>query len=163
MNQLDPKAKRYIFILTLFFFPIIAFLAAMPIALILGVISQYKTESTTIIWAIIIFGGFVVSYIFGATVFSKLTWKYFRYQLTETEFRMEYGIIFKKYISIPYDKIQNVDISRGLILRYLGLSTLQIHTAGVGGRRTGEGALPGLAKDTAEELRQKLVDYNRRR
>lgn len=64
----------------------------------------------------------------------------------------------EKYVTIPYDRIQNVDIYRGVVDRLLGLN---IHTAGWGisGWRTFdvEGYLPGLSKEVAEELRDELI------
>ena len=80
----------------------------------------------------------------------------------EDEFKIERGVINKEYISIPYNKIQNVDIQRGLIARFLGLSDLQVQTAGygaTGGLRPGgsEGRLPGLDVDIADEIRKNIM------
>jgi len=94
-------------------------------------------------------------------IWAKLSWRYYGYQLTEDAFKKEYGVIWKHYISIPYERIQNVDIRRGIISRILGLSELMIQTAGygaVGARGIGaEGYLPGLDKNTAEQLREELI------
>ena len=72
------------------------------------------------------------------------------------------GIIYKKYVSIPYDRIQNVDIHRSLLARILGLSSLRIHTAGVGGMASAEGNLPGVSTEVAEQLREELLSRSRR-
>ena len=63
-------------------------------------------------------------------VWAKLTYHFYRYELTDAGFRKELGVIFKKYVTIPYDRIQNVDIYRGILARMLGLSDLKIQTAG---------------------------------
>lgn len=92
---------------------------------------------------------------------ARLTYHFYRFELTEDTYRAERGIIWKRYISIPYDRIQNVDIYRGIWDRILGLSDIQIHTAGYGGtgaRGMGsEGRLPGLDKERAEEVRDILI------
>ena len=68
--------------------------------------------------------GFGISY-----AVSKLRYKYYKYELAHDGFHCENGIIWKKYISIPYERIQNVDINRGILARLLGLSDLDIQTA----------------------------------
>jgi len=92
---------------------------------------------------------------------AKLTVLYYRYELREDGFRKEHGIIWKRYVTIPYDRIQNVDIFRGLIARLLGLSDLQIQTAGgitVGSYGAfSEGRLPGLSREVAEQLRDEVI------
>ena len=79
-------------------------------------------------------------------------------------------MIWKKYVTIPYERIQNVDIHRGLIARLLGLSDLNIQTAGAstmvyrgrgGGGFGAEGRLPGISCEIAEQLRDELVKRSR--
>lgn len=98
----------------------------------------------------------VISSIF-AYIFARLTYSNWKYQLTEDALRIEKGIIWKKYVSIPYEKIQNVDILRGLLTRILRLSDLQIQTAGISGYALTEGRLPGLSIEAAEQIRDNLV------
>ncbi len=97
-------------------------------------------------------------------MWAELSYRFYRYELTEDAYKSERGVIWKKYVSIPYGQIQNVDIYRGVIARLLGLSDLQIQTAGYGGGRgregfgfASEGRLPGLSKEDAEKLRDELI------
>ena len=100
-----------------------------------------------------------VLYIVICFIAAKLTYKYYKYELTDRGFRKESGIIYKKYVTIPYDRIQNVDIHRGITARILGLSDLHIQTAGTSAPSAiGEGRLPGLSVEIAERLRDELVD-----
>jgi len=98
-------------------------------------------------------------------VIAKLTYHYYRYEMSELVFKKEHGIIWKKYVSIPYDRIQNVDIYRGVFARLLGLSDIQIQTAG--GITAGsygafsEGRLIGVSKEEAEKLRDELIQRAR--
>src|SRR3989344_8042912 len=101
----------------------------------------------------------------GSFVWAKLTNYFYRYELTDAGFRKESGVIYKRYVTIPYDRIQNVDIYRGIVARLLGLSDLQVQTAGssaVYGRAgfgmNAEGRLPGLSKEEAEQLRNRLTE-----
>ena len=108
----------------------------------------------------------ILLYIGFCYLWAKLSYQNWHYELGEDAIKIEKGIIWKKYISIPYNRIQNIDIYRGVIDRLLGLSDLQIQTAGYGAAGASgvgsEGRLPGLAKDEAEKLREELVKRSKR-
>lgn len=90
-------------------------------------------------------------------VWAKLSVENFRYELTKDSFKKEFGVVVKRYVAIPYSKIQNVDIYRGVVDRLLGLSTLIIQTAGISGQIRSEGSVPGLNKEDALALREELL------
>lgn len=94
-------------------------------------------------------------------IIAKLSYYFYRYELTEVGFKKESGIIYKKYVTITYERIQNVDITRGLLERILGLSSLFIQTAGSGAHIGAEGTLPGLSRVDAEQLRDELIRRSR--
>jgi uncharacterized membrane protein YdbT with pleckstrin-like domain len=103
----------------------------------------------------------IVTFLVLCFLWAKLSYRFYRYELTEAGFRKELGVIWKVYVTIPYDRIQNVDIYRGIWARILGLSDLNVQTAGmstaVGGAGGSEGRLPGLSQEIAEELRDELI------
>lgn len=103
----------------------------------------------------------IVAYLIVAWLWAKWTHHFYKYELREDGFRKEHGIIWKKYVTIPYDRIQNVDIHRGILARMLGLSDLQIQTAGAITAGSygafAEGRLPGISREVAEEIRDSLV------
>ncbi|MDO8469886.1 MAG: PH domain-containing protein [bacterium] len=94
-------------------------------------------------------------------VWAKLTYHFYRYELTDAGFRKELGVIYKKYVTIPYDRIQNVDIYRGILARLLGLSDINIQTAGMSGTVGSEGRLPALSREVAEQMRDELIQRAR--
>ncbi len=143
MKQLDSKAVWY------FFF---GFAMVSLIIIIVFLFGNGFTdfEERLFFWFSITF------FIILSFVWAKLTVHFYRYELTEAGFRKESGVIYKKYVTVPYDRIQNVDINRGIIERLLGLSSLTIQTAGVGAA-VGEGLLPGLSREVAEQLRDELI------
>jgi len=79
------------------------------------------------------------------------------YEFTGTELKLERGVIWKRYSNIPYQRIQNVDISRGIIARLCGFSTVHIQTAGYSySSGTGfgsEGYIPAVDAAEAERIR----------
>ena len=98
--------------------------------------------------------------IFCSWIYSKYAWNFYKYSLEERYFKIEKGIIWKTYNSIPYKKIQNIDISRGIFDRLLGLSNVNIQTAGQKSPLAPiyEGRLPGLSVQTAQDLQKELLE-----
>jgi membrane protein YdbS with pleckstrin-like domain len=64
------------------------------------------------------------------------------------------GIMFQRFVSVPYGRMQLVDINRGPLARALGLSELKLVTAAAASNVT----VPGLPEHDAEELRDRLVE-----
>jgi len=115
-------------------------------------------SGTFFVWFFIIFIVLMVL----AYVVARLSYRFYKFELTDDGYRAERGIIWKRYVSIPYERIQNVDIYRGLLARLLGLSDLNIQTAGygaagIGAKGGGEGRLPGLSALEAEGVRDELI------
>jgi len=128
----------------------------------MGLIATLMGEGKGIDWGWIIL--VLVLYFIFAYLWAKLTYNAYKYELTEDAFKKEHGVIWKRYVSVPYERIQNVDIHRGILARILGLSDLMIQTAGYagGGGRHGmgrepEGRLPGVSREKAEQLREELI------
>lgn len=118
-----------------------------------GVFGGYDVSMGWVIFGIIV----ILLLILGYTI---LWVKLFRYEIAPDEFKKEYGVISKSYTSIPYQRIQNVDIKRSLLQRILGISTLKIQTAGSELRRS-EGFVPGIDKQVAEEVREEILSKSR--
>jgi len=162
LKQLDPKAVWSFFLRFMApFFGLLVFPILMIIIPIIepGAVHEFNLGALLIIFIVILFLGSSFSYIW-----AKLTYKYYRYELDEEDFRKESGVIFKKYTTIPYERIQNINIQRGIIDRMLGLSSLKIFTAGSGGSGAAgaEGLLPGLSEGLAEEIRDELANRSRK-
>lgn len=75
------------------------------------------------------------------------------YQLRADDLLFRKGLLFQRFVSVPYGRMQLVDINRGPIARALGLSELKFVTAAAA---TGV-VIPGLPEATAEDLRDSLV------
>ena len=76
------------------------------------------------------------------------------YVLREDDLLFRRGIMFERVIAVPYGRLQLVDVTRGPLLRALGLATLKFVTASVA---TGVN-LPGPPEAEAEALRDRLVE-----
>jgi len=97
-------------------------------------------------------------------IFVYWTYKNWKYEFTPDSLKIEKGVIVKSYKSIPYARIQNVDITRGILARIIGFSTIDIQTAGYSGVYNSrgsvgvsEGHLPAVSVDGAERIREFLM------
>lgn len=90
-------------------------------------------------------------------VFARLSYNNWRYDFGNSNLKIERGIIWKHYSNIPYERVQNVDIHRGIFARMFGFSTLQVQTAGFSGSPMSEGHIPGVSIKEADEVREFLM------
>ncbi len=164
MKQLHPKAVWLFFASFLFQGLFYAFLVTIWSLSVLPSIFMeegYFQLNIFLLWMVVV----VVVFSVLAFVWAKLSYHFYRFEISELGFKKESGVIWKKYVTVPYSRIQNVDINRGILARLLGLSDLFIQTAGnsatvsrVGVFGAGaEGRLPGISKIEAEALRDELV------
>lgn len=105
--------------------------------------------------------GFFVFNCFISYIIAYLTFYYFKFELSDSKILIQQGIIFKNYSYIPYDRIQNIEISMGVLDRALGLSSINIHTAGIGGVASAEGIISGIEKGRALVLVKELEKRQR--
>lgn len=76
------------------------------------------------------------------------------YQLRADDLLFRRGILFQRFVAVPYGRMQLVDITRGPVARWLGLADLKFVTAAA----TTAVAIPGLRETDAEDLRDRLVE-----
>jgi hypothetical protein len=75
------------------------------------------------------------------------------YLLRDDDLLFRRGVLFQRFVAVPYGRMQLVDISRGPITRAFGLAELKFVTAAAS-----SGILiPGIPLAEAEELRDHLV------
>ena len=74
-------------------------------------------------------------------------------QLRDDDLVFRKGLMFQRFVAVPYGRMQLVDINRGPLDRAVGLSELKFVTAAASSGVT----IPGLPEADAEELRDTLV------
>jgi putative membrane protein len=93
--------------------------------------------------------------ILGVTaLIATLSYRNLSYELGEEEFNLYSGIISKKRVHVPYQRIQSVNQKASLIQRLLGVCTVNIDTAG--GASNQAITVPYLQNTEAERLRYEL-------
>ena len=95
-----------------------------------------------------------------AEIYAKMTYNRWFYEFGPANLKLERGIIWKRYSNVPYERVQNVDVHRGILARMLGFSTVMIQTAGYTYSRRGissEGHIPAVSIEKAEQIREFLM------
>ncbi|MEP7103301.1 MAG: PH domain-containing protein [Candidatus Dojkabacteria bacterium] len=166
MKKLHPNSIWLFFIQNLVgcFFASF-FLAIFSLSWTIGLFEDSSTKNGIVVTMLLICSIVFILIVILSYVFAVLSYNNYKYELKEDGFYKESGVITKKYVTIPYERIQNIDIYRGILARILGLSDLQIQTAGMSAVYTNKGAygvnaegrLPGLSEQDAKEIRDELI------
>ncbi len=75
------------------------------------------------------------------------------YREDEDELHVRSGMLFRLHTIVPFGRVQHIDIAQGPIERAFGVATRILHTAGTRGSSV---PLPGLARDQAEAMRDRI-------
>ena len=76
------------------------------------------------------------------------------YELHDDELRWRRGVWFRTTGIVPYNRITNIDIRQGPVMRWLSISTISVQTAGYSGQAVPEIRIEAI--EHAEELRELL-------
>jgi len=85
--------------------------------------------------------------------FQVLTWWRFTYTLLPNEMYIESGVFSRNRRSIPWDRVQDVEIERGPLARAFGLAKIKLQTGGSG---SDEGLLDSITLTDAVALRDEV-------
>lgn len=90
----------------------------------------------------------------GALYFAVLRVEYMSYAVREQDVSFKRGVWFKDWITIPFNRIQHCELSKGVFDRMFKLASVKIYTAG------GTGSdihIPGLDQEDALRLRDFII------
>lgn len=95
----------------------------------------------------LLIGGGVLLLLVLVAVVRVLEVRRLAYQLREHDLSLRSGVITHRVESLPFSRVQHVNVNRGPIERSLGLATLQVSTAGP------DISIPGLTQADAERIK----------
>jgi len=110
-----------------------------------------------IMFSALLFFAIVIACVFG---WVQLYYKSVVYHLNETEMTWKRGVWFRKTGIVPYNRITNIDISQGPVMRIFKISNLQIQTAGSSGNKNSS-EISIIGMEDAEPLRAFIMDFVR--
>lgn len=101
------------------------------------------------IWAFVIPAAVILFFLL---IRSTISWLKHTYQLDEKELRIEQGVFVRKKRYIPYERIQSIDVTEGVLQRIFGLVKVQIETAGGNPLEGSEAILSAISKRDAQYI-----------
>ena len=151
MKKLHPNAKVLFYLTGVIAWVFILGLILIPISIPLAIEGEIGLR---VIFFLFLFG-LIIAFV-TPLPFAHLSYENYKYELQADRVSIEKGVIWKKYVSIPYERVQNVDIHRGPLARMLELSDLQIQTAGAT-HLLMEGRIPGVTVEEANKLKDQIL------
>ncbi|MGL5826193.1 MAG: PH domain-containing protein, partial [Nocardioides sp.] len=124
--------------------PVMA-LKEMAIPAIVAVIGLRSQDSTSPLW--------LIPGVLGLFAFGFASWLTTSFRITATQFQLRRGLLNRKQLTAPLDRVRSVDLESSLLHRLLGLAKVQVGT-GVDDTRI---ELNALAHGQAESLRTVLL------
>lgn len=88
--------------------------------------------------------------IYAILIRPSVTWRTWRYEVSEQEIDLLHGVFVKTRTLIPMVRVQHVDTEQGPLLRRFGLSSVSVSTA------AGSHEIPALADKVAARLRDQI-------
>lgn len=82
---------------------------------------------------LIVLGG-ILLVILLIVLFSWLAWRFSSYRITESAVEVRSGVLFRSHRRAPLERIQSVNLQRSMLARALGLTKIEVVTAGQGGK-----------------------------
>ncbi len=144
----NPVDKKYIRILYIRYVIWTAILV--PTGWLLPAILKEKTpDFWHWAWAALVVAVWIVSMIITIKAFP-----YRGYLIRDKDIAYQRGLIRYKLTSIPFNRIQHVELNQGVIAKRMGLATLKIYTAG---SSADDLEIPGLPIATAGQIREFLT------
>jgi len=124
----------------------------MAIFLVVNFLNTDLLETRWIVWAVV--GGIIL--LFGLiSLISVMGFKHKEYAIRERDILYKSGLIFRKTIAIPYNRIQHSEINQGPVERNFNLSQLQIFTAG---GHNSDLVIPGLFLEQAQDIKEFVME-----
>ncbi|MFC1489876.1 PH domain-containing protein [Candidatus Latescibacterota bacterium] len=84
--------------------------------------------------------------------------KSIEYGIDNDTVKMNCGVFFKKRVTVPFQKITNVDISQGPLERKYNIGKIHVQTAGAGGAQGAQAELRFSGIRDLDELKDRIMD-----
>lgn len=104
-------------------------------------------------WAWVTVAAAILAFVVVVGWLQSLRHARWRWQLTDQTLNLRHGVLTHVQESVPYFRIQQIDLAQGPVDRLLGLSTMQVTTASASGSVT----IPGIRAEDAPAIRIELL------
>lgn len=143
--RVNPKLRTYWHTLII--------LTVLPLLIVAAVVLVFAWNVAALkLIAFVVVGGVVV---FGTWSWLLVTRRVrsIGYRIEERELKVSSGIMFRRVVSVPFARMQLVEVSAGPLERAFSLASVQLHTASA----STDAKIPGLDPEQAARLRDALA------
>ncbi len=84
---------------------------------------------------------------------TALVWRSWRFEVGASALHLDHGVLTRRASTIPYHRVQHIDLEAGPIERRLRLTTLVLRTAS----SSSDSTVPGIDADQAEVVRHRIL------
>lgn len=81
-----------------------------------------------------------------------------QYVIDDDTVKAQGGVLWKRYVTIPFTKITNLDITEGPVQRLFGIGTIHVQTAGASGQQTAKAELRMLGISNLQEVKERIME-----
>lgn len=141
-RKLDPRARSLWMIRRSAFWVLLGLIALVVAAANGAAVAALASVVVTCVVVAIAFGSAVLSY------------RYWSWAAHDDAIEITHGVINRHLSVVPYHRIQQIDIERGPVERFLGIATLKLRSAAA----STDASVPGIALDHSEQLRHVLLE-----
>jgi uncharacterized protein len=134
---------------------ILATLTAVPVGLAGGFI-VFRGGGTL---EMVLWGAAVLLAVVLAWIVAELAYRSYGYAERGDDLIVKRGVFVKRLIVVPYGRMQFVDVTAGLLERWMGIATVRMHTAAA----ATDAEIPGLPAAEAALLRDRLAQKGEER
>lgn len=145
-NLLDKKYLKILLLRTLLF-------ALLLIGGLIGFLIISEEELPGFVLPVLI--SFISILILYSTLIAVLGFRRKGYLVREKDVSFKKGVILYKQTSVPFNRIQHVEVNQGILAKFFKLSSVKIYTAG---GTASDLSIPGLPVETAHNLKAFLSE-----
>ncbi len=147
--EFNPIGRKY---LRLIYIRQLILLIIMALSVVGFILISEEKPANILPW---IFAGFVVLLFCYSFIITWLSFPYRGYLIREKDIAYKRGLIRFQLTSIPFRRIQHVELIQGVLAKKMNLATIKVYTAG---GSSDDLKIPGLPIEKARQIREFLTE-----
>jgi len=120
------------------------------------IVTPFFAREIVIFFSVFLFLWLVIMIL--VAIWIPAAFKALEYTIDDDGVKMKGGVVWKKYVTVPYSKITNVDITRGPLQRLYNIGTIHVQTAGAAGKQGEKAELKLAGIRDLEKVREVIIE-----
>ena len=120
------------------------------------IVTPFFVVDILILFGVFLFVWLVIMIL--VAIWIPAAFKALEYTIDDDGVKMSGGVVWKKFVTVPYSKITNVDITRGPLQRLYNIGTIHVQTAGAAGKQGEKAELKLAGIRDLEKVREVIIE-----